>query len=288
MSQSKRILVFGTQSLIGEGVSKELKKNHNVTKFKRKNFNFKDTDKLKSVVCEKQYDIIIYAAGLNDPEICESEEEKTIFLNTEVPDLLSKIIFEFQNNCKFIYFSDVLIFNGEKESSYTEVDIPQPLNIYGESKYNGEKKIIQNTDKYIIIRTSWLYGKKMKGIFKKILEIFEQKDEILAVDNFFGNPTYVNDLGSAINFLIQKDFNGIINVASNQCVSWYNYTKDILNFMLKDKTQLEKIKAQSSDGSNVNAKRPLNSCLNSNQLEKLGYTSLDYKNSLKIFMNNLI
>ncbi len=278
--QKEKILVFGAHSLIGEDVCKELKAEFRLESHSRKDLDLNNMNEVEKLLAEREYDYILYAAGLTDPEACEDEKEKAFFLNGEVPSQMAAFAAKHRPESVFIYLSDVMVFDGTKSGPYTEADQPDPKSVYGQSKFQGEQGIMQATENYIIVRTSWVFGKKMKGIFKKLLEIYEKSPQLKVVNNYSGNPTYARDVGLGLAGLIKARFTGIAHLASEGCCSWYDYTYEFLN-LSGAMAQGKKLVGMKSDGSHLKSTRPANSCLES----QYDNTVLPYwKDSLKRYV----
>lgn len=284
VAETDKILLIGAHSLIGEDLYRILKPDFNIEAHSRKDLDLTDLDALDAYVQNSRFNAVIYAAGLTDPEACENEKEKTFFLNTEIPSRICRMLHRIHSQARFFYFSDVMIFDGHAELPYNESAKPNPLSIYGKSRAKAEDDIREFHANHIIIRTSWLYGKKTKGIFKKLLQIYQEKKHLSVVGNFRGNPTDMINVAAAMKFLLESDFTGTINISDTGCCSWFDYTALIIkNFM--GSTSLKNIESSVSDGSHLKSVRPQNSCLDTSLAVSLGINLPDWKVSLKDFLN---
>jgi dTDP-4-dehydrorhamnose reductase len=181
-----------------------------------------------------------------------------------------------------MYFSTDYVFNGTKEEGYKEDDSPSPINTYGTSKLRGEELIQQNTDKFFIIRTSWLFGMHGINFVKTMLDLADKKRKITVVNDQIGKPTYTKDLAKAIYSLISENQadSGIYHLVNEGETSWYDFAKKIFE-LAKIDVQLSPI---SSEELNRPAKRPRISTLLNTKLPKLRHhheALHDYLNSLK-------
>ena len=128
-----------------------------------------------------------------------------------------------------VYISTTEVFDGNKKEPYTELDTPSPINIYGKTKFEGEK-IVQNIlNKYYIIRTCWMFGGKEKDnkFVGKMVKLFNEKEKIQVVDDKIGSPTYAYDLIAAIKELIKTGYYGLYHFTNKGSCSRYEIAKEI-------------------------------------------------------------
>ncbi|MCS0674073.1 dTDP-4-dehydrorhamnose reductase, partial [Cytobacillus firmus] len=128
-------------------------------------------------------------------------------------------------NARMFYISSDYVFDGRKQSPYTEEDEPNPQSTYGMSKWLGEK-LVQKFTNGTIIRTSWLFGHDGKNFVKTMLDLAEKNKEIKVVNDQIGSPTYVNDLAETIIELLNKK-SGIYHVTNSGSCSWYEFARTI-------------------------------------------------------------
>ena len=117
--------------------------------------------------------------------------------------------------------------DGTKNGSYVETDHPNPLSIYGKSKYKGELAIQETIGTYAIIRTSWLYGQYKKNFVTTMLDMGNRNHSVSVVTDQFGTSTYTADLSYAIWIIISKNLQGIYHVANTGTCSRYEWAKKI-------------------------------------------------------------
>jgi dTDP-4-dehydrorhamnose reductase len=132
-----------------------------------------------------------------------------------------------KHNCQMIYISTDYVFDGTKKESYTEEDKTNPQSVYGKTKLEGEKAVLELSNSYIL-RTSWVYGEG-KNFVRTMLALSEKIAEIKVVDNQFGRPTYALDLAKAIYDIIKKQPEpGIYNVTGDgRLISWADFAQEI-------------------------------------------------------------
>ncbi len=145
------------------------------------------------------------------------------------------------HNAQLIHFSSDYVFRGTSTKPYKETDIPDPINVYGESKLRGEIEAVKNNKGAIIIRTSWVYGVHGKNFVQTMLQLMRERDSIKVVSDQFGSPTYAADLAEAVMIILQqlptppenKDpVSTIFNYCNAGVTNWYEFAlaiKEISN-----------------------------------------------------------
>ncbi|MCM8784696.1 MAG: dTDP-4-dehydrorhamnose reductase [Candidatus Omnitrophica bacterium] len=233
----KKILITGGNGLVGTYLKKILnRENYSIFAFGKEHLNIIDSEKTYKIFKDLKPEIVIHLAALTDVDFCEKNPETTFLINSKGTENISKLSIDFK--CFLIYLSTDFIFDGMKGSPYSEEDKPNPINIYGKSKLLGEKYIINNCEKYLIIRTSRIFGKGGKNFSSRLREIMKQKKEIVLTTDLINSPTYASSLAECILKLIEKEFCGIINVCNEGWCSFFEFglkMKEILNLNLKIK-----------------------------------------------------
>ena len=210
----------------------------------------------------------------------ENNQEEAIIINTSLPEILAKI--GFKKNIYLVHYSTDYIFNGQSESPIKETESPSPLNFYGKSKLEGERKIINNHNNYMILRTSWVYSKYSYNFLKKIIMLLKENKPLNIVNDQFGVPTSSKFLSDVTLLLLTKYINktGIYNVVPNGKASWYEFAKVIHDCLYKENIIDDNkiIKAVPTSYYKTTAKRPLYSVLcNSKLLSTINYDIHDWK-----------
>ncbi len=235
-------------------------------------------------------DIVIHTAAWTDVDGCEIDRKKAYkvnFFGTKNVALACR-----NTGALLFYISTDFVFDGKKKQPYKENDIPNPINIYSDSKFKGEEALKKILKKYIIIRTSWLYGSCGKNFVDTIISKTKSEKTLKIVDDQIGSPTYTKDLAKAIHRLLDKmrpktidyrpRYYGIYHVSNSGSVSWYKYAKEILR-LTGSKTKVIPI---SSDNLDRPAKRPAMSILDNSKFKRFtGYKMRNWKYALKEYLS---
>lgn len=267
---SKKILVLGSQGTLGQVLTSVFKDGNEVIGWDRDDLDITSPD-VEVKISNLHPDIILNATAYNavDPMQIDEEAKKIGFLmNSEVPGKLAEIAKK--NNAIFVHYSTDYVFDGQKKEGYKEDDTPNPISIYGESKYEGEKNVQKFGDKYYIIRLCRLFGEKgtsaaSKRSFVEIMRGEVEKEELMVKDEEVASPTYAPDAARFTKELIDSNSPwGIYHGANSGSCTWYGWAIEIFKLLGKSPKM---IKGHAKDYHNpaphpqysilLNTKRPL-------------------------------
>jgi len=282
----KKILITGGNGLVGKYLNRKItEKNYQVFSFGKEKLDITDREICFKIFNEIKPEIIVHLAALTDVDYCEKNPEKAYFINSYGTENISIMAEEY--NSFLIYLSTDFIFDGEKKTPYTEEDIPNPVNIYGKSKLKGEEFVKKNCRKYLIIRTSRIFGKDGKNFGSKLPFLMKEKKEIFLTTDIINSPTYASDLTDCIKKLIEKQIYGIINVCNKGWCSWFDFGTKMKEF-LKSEAKIKEIKFDEfSKIFDIPAKRPVFSPLSLNLLESMGIKMRPWEESIKSFIEEI-
>jgi len=224
---------------------------------------------VKSLINDFCPDVIINGAAYTNVDGCESEKELSWKVNVTGIENLVKYV----KGCKsqLIHISSDYIFDGT-EGPYHETDLPNPISYYGKTKLAGENTIVSSNIDYTIIRTNVLYGPTQYGrpdFVKWVVTSLENKERIRIVNDQINNPTYIEDLVSAIVKIIETKKKGIYNIGGAELLSRLEFTYKIADYFKLDKSFITEIITAEL---NQPAPRPLKSGLVNLKAEtELGY-----------------
>ncbi|GAH59083.1 unnamed protein product, partial [marine sediment metagenome] len=258
-----KILITGSKGQLGSELVDLLSKENEVHGFGHKELDITDRNLVINTVSKIVPDIVIHCAALVDADGCETDIKDAFDVNTIGTGNVS--IASKKAKSTMVYISTDYVFDGEKNSPYLEYDIPNPISIYGISKYAGEQIVRHYLEKFFIVRTAWLYRRVGKNFVNTIINLAKDKKELKVVNDQVGSPTYVPDLAKAISTLISTDYYGIYHITNSGKVSWYEFTKKILKYAGIKNVKVTPI---SSEELNRPAPRPKYSVLGSYNLEK--------------------
>lgn len=222
-----------------------------------------DINKIRDFVKGKNINLIINCAAYNNVDKAEDEVELCTKLNTQAPYELSIVAREI--GADFVTYSTDFVFDGAKNSPYTEEDTPNPLSVYGKTKLEGETKVLASYDKSFVIRTSWVFGIANNNFNKQVISWSKSKDILSIVDDQASSPTYSKDLAFYSWELIKTKKYGLYHLSNGGEASKYDQAKYVLD---KLNWQGTLNPAKTSDF-NLKAKRAPYTKLDSSKIEKI-------------------
>lgn len=271
----KKVLVLGGSGLLGHAIIRQLEKTNYVWAAPpHETLDVLNYKKLHEYIFSFQPDCIINAVGYTAVELAETEEEKATALNAVYPGILAEIAQK--QKIYLAHFSSDYVFDGEKKQPYMEKDIPNPLCIYGVSKYSGEQRIQQQCETSCIIRSAWLFGYGKKNFVSNILALSEKQKELRVINDHLGSPTFTEDLAKATLQLMQQKAEGIFHIVNQGQGSWFHLADEAVRLMRKDCKVLPIAAADYPQ----KARRPEYSVLGSSE----PYITEDWNSALKRYL----
>ena len=224
-------------------------------------------------------DVIINCAAFTDVDRCETENKIAYKINALGPKNIA--ITAKRCGAKIVQISTDFVFDGHSGRPYVEEDLPNPLSEYGKSKLEGERNVQNNSDMYLIVRTSWLFGRSGTNYVEKMIELAKKNKELSIVNDEIGSPTYTVDLAEALWTLIEHKCEGIFHVANEGNCSRLEWSRKIFEIMDYN------INIHPIDSSQYKrpAKVPLNSVLNCQKLTKVtGFRMRHWEEALSAYL----
>jgi len=239
-------------------------------------------ERVKDVVEKTVPDVIIHTAAWTDVDGCEADPGKAEAVNVYGTQNIVSAASE--KDIPVIFISTDYVFDGEKSEPYKEDDRPSPLSVYGKTKYEGEKIVISGLARYVVVRTSWMYGSGGKNFVDTIINIAGNEKELTVACDQTGSPTYTKDLSSAIKELLMSGImegRHIFNISNSGQCSWFDLARTIVEI----KGIKTKIESVSSDKIGRAAKRPTFSVLNNDKFAKItGHNMRPWRDALREYL----
>jgi len=223
-----KILILGHKGMLGSDLMLRLMAAHDVTGKDVGDFDIAAENDCTRVIAECSPEVVINAAAYTHVDGCEKERDLCFAVNAVG---VKNIALACRGKgIRIVHFSTDYIFDGRKESPYVEADEPAPLNVYGASKLEGEHFLRALSDRWLLIRTAWLYGKNGKNFVKTILEKAAAVKTLEIVEDQIGAPTYSWDLSAAVQLLIEGGHDGLFHLTNRGRCSWYEFACKILQY----------------------------------------------------------
>ncbi len=273
-----KIAVTGSDGMLGSDIGKVFS-DVELLQLTLHDFDITDLDQTFTYIRDIQPDYLIHCAAFTDVDASEHNPETAYKVNGTGARNVAMACEEVK--CPMVYISSDYVFEGTKNEPYKEWDEARPVSEYGFSKLLGERYVSSMTNRYYIVRTSWLYGKHGKNFVETIKRLLTEKDKLTVVNDQIGAPTYTYDLAVTLRELIGKGY-GIYHVTNASHCSWFEFAQEIARIRSSN-TNIVPI---TTEEFNRPAKRPAYSVLDNTMLRLEGIKALrHWKEALRDYLS---
>ncbi|MGA3132323.1 MAG: dTDP-4-dehydrorhamnose reductase [Terracidiphilus sp.] len=233
--ENPRILIVGNAGQLGRELGKVFAGMGPIIGVDRESVDLADPAQTRELVRHAAPDVILNAAAYTAVDRAESERDLAYAINEGAPRVLAE---EARRcNALFVHYSTDYIFDGGKPSPWIETDPPNPLNVYGASKLAGELAVENIGGKFLIFRTSWVYGPHGNNFLLTMLRLARERDRLSIVDDQIGGPTTSIELARATHAIVtgiiasrfgtEQDWSGLYHTTCSGSVSWFGFAQTI-------------------------------------------------------------
>ncbi len=260
-----KVLVTGVKGQLGHDVIKELeKRGHTAVGVDIDNMDITDQEAVRRVVTQAAPEAVVHCAAYTAVDAAEDHEELCRLVNAKGTEHIVSVCRDL--DCKLMYISTDYVFNGQGERPWEPDDEREPLNVYGQTKYEGELAV-ETLEKYFIVRIAWVFGVNGKNFIKTMLNLGKTRDSLTVVDDQIGSPTYTYDLARLLVDMVETEKYGRYHATNEGLCSWYEFACEIF----KEAGIQVKVSPVSSDMYPARAKRPMNSRMDKSKLRDMGF-----------------
>ena len=278
-----KVLVTGTKGQLGYDVVNELeKRGHTAVAVDIEEMDITDAVSVERVITEAEVEAVIHCAAYTAVDAAEDNVEICRRVNAEGTENIAKVCKKL--DLKMIYISTDYVFDGEGERPWEPDDERHPLNVYGQTKYEGELAVEKYLEKYFIVRIAWVFGVNGKNFIKTMLKLSETHEELNVVDDQVGSPTYTYDLAVLLVDMVESDKYGRYHATNEGLCTWYEFAKEIFR-----QAGVEvKVNPVTSDMFPAKAKRPKNSRMSKEKLDANGFHRLPtWQDALERYLSEI-
>lgn len=255
-----------------------------VTRMPYVSLDITDASAVKRVLEEVHPDAVVHCAAWTAVDMAEDDENvaKVRAVNAGGTQHIADICKEL--DCKMLYLSTDYVFDGQgTEPWQPDCKEYKPLNVYGQTKLEGELAVSGTLDKYFIVRIAWVFGKNGKNFVKTMLNVGKTHDTVRVVDDQIGTPTYTFDLARLLVDMIESDKYGYYHATNEgDYISWYDFTCEIYR---QSGYTTKVVPVTTAEYGLSKAKRPFNSRLDKSKLIANGFKPLpDWKDALRRYL----
>lgn len=264
-----KVLVTGVKGQLGYDVMNELKKRGlEAVGADIEEMDITDEESVNRFIMAAKPDAVIHCAAYTAVDAAEENEDICRRVNADGTRNIAKVCKEL--DCKMIYISTDYVFDGQGSRPWEPDEERHPLNVYGQTKYEGELAVQELLEKYFIVRIAWVFGVNGKNFVKTMLNLAQTHDTLTVVNDQYGSPTYTYDLARLLVDMVQTDKYGIYHATNEGICTWYEFACEIF----KQANVAVKVLPVSAAEYRAKAKRPENSRMSKEKLTENGFERL--------------
>lgn len=279
-----KVLVTGVKGQLGYDVMAELaKRNIEAIGVDIDEMDITDKISVEKVIGEAAPDVVVHCAAYTAVDAAEDNEALCRRVNADGTRNIAEVCKKL--DCKMVYISTDYVFDGQGTRPWEPDDERHPLNVYGQTKYEGELAVQENLSKYFIVRIAWVFGKNGKNFVKTMLKLAETHDKLTVVNDQFGSPTYTYDLARLLVDMIQTDKYGIYHATNEGICTWYEFACEIFKQAGVNVNVIPVTAAEYQ----AKAKRPENSRMSKSKLTENGFERLpSWQDALRRYIKEIL
>lgn len=281
---SMRVLVTGAKGQLGTDLMNELNRQGlEAIGVDIEEMDITDAESCRRVISQEKPDAVIHCAAYTAVDAAEDNVELCSRINGQGTRNVAQACRD--QGIKLMYISTDYVFDGQGTRPWEPDDPRDPLNVYGETKYQGELAVEELLDQYFTVRIAWVFGLAGKNFIKTMLRLGQERGAVSVVDDQIGSPTYTYDLARLLVDMIQTDRYGRYHATNEGICSWYEFACEIFRQAGMDQVQVTPVSSQQFA---AKAKRPSNSRMSKEKLSDNGFVRLpDWKDALGRYLKVL-
>lgn len=278
-----KVLVTGVKGQLGYDVVRELEKRQiEAVGVDVEEMDITDAAQVETVIRNVNPDAVIHCAAYTAVDAAEDNEELCRRVNAQGTENVAKVCQEM--DLKMMYISTDYVFDGQGTRPWEPDDERDPLNVYGQTKYEGELAVEKYVEKFFIVRIAWVFGVNGKNFIKTMLNLGKTHDKLTVVNDQTGSPTYTYDLARLLVDMIQTDKYGRYHATNEGICTWYEFACEIFRQAGMD----VEVAPVTSDEYPAKAKRPANSRMSKKKLDENGFERLpSWQDALKRYLKEI-
>ena len=280
------ILIFGKNGQVGKALQREFK---DAVALDRSQCDLTSSEAIVATLTHHKPDAILNAAAYTAVDMAEDDAVAAEVINTKAVEAMANWAAE--NGALLVHYSTDYVFDGSKDSAYTEADIPAPLSVYGRTKLAGEKVIQNSGCKHLIFRTSWVYDQDGKNFPNTIMRLAAERDALTIINDQHGVPTHATLIAQVTKQCVEHftpENAGIYNLVPQGETTWHGIARHLVRHShIPLKCTVDDVKPITTSEYPTKATRPHNSRLDTTKLQKaFGLTLPSWTEHLDTFIKN--
>ena len=232
---NKTIVLLAPTGQVGFELNRQLQSLGNVITVSRGDVDFTNSEAIYQHIDVMRPEVIVNAAAYTAVDKAESDIENAFLLNRDLPHTLARL--SKIHDAWLIHYSSDYVYPGTDEAPWSELDQPNPQNIYGHSKLEGDLAVEKTASKYLIFRTSWVYAARGNNFLLSMLKLGQEREKLNIVDDQLGAPTPARLIATVSALCLQQvlmsnighTYNGIYHLAPRDYTNWFDFAKQIFH-----------------------------------------------------------
>ncbi|MFM0043747.1 dTDP-4-dehydrorhamnose reductase [Paraburkholderia sediminicola] len=295
MNQEATILITGVNGQVGFELARTLQGLGRVVAMDRSSMDLSDLERVRSTVRDLRPSIIVNPAAYTAVDQAETDVDGAMRINADAPRVLAEEAA--RSGATLIHYSTDYVFDGTKAGAYEETDVTNPQNVYGSSKLAGEQAITASGCAHLILRTSWVYGRRGKNFLLTMLKLGAERPELRVVADQIGAPTWANTIATSTAHIVAQSISaedsaewwrarsGTFHLTSAGETSWFGFAEAIFNLAMEGAGP--RVTPIAASEYPVPATRPANSRLSHRKLsETFGFSLPAWEDALRLCLAN--
>ena len=226
-----KVLVAGAEGQVGTEVVRLSDNEFQVVGLNRSNLDIVRRDEIERHLDEHQPGLLVNCAAYTAVDRAEDEADAAYRVNAHAVELLGRACA--RRGIGIIHLSTDYVFDGTRDGPYAEDDVPNPLNVYGASKLEGEERLRAATARHLILRVSWVFGRLGRGFVDTILRLARERDELTVVDDQVGAPSPAAAIADTVRSIAaqlegREDAWGTYHFSTKPALSWCGFAREIV------------------------------------------------------------
>ena len=246
-----------------------------------------DPEACRRVIAEARPGAVIHCAAYTAVDEAERHPKLCMKVNAEGTGNIAKVCREL--DIKMMYISTDYVFDGQGTRPWEPDDARDPLNVYGQAKYEGELAIEELLEKYFIVRIAWVFGVNGRNFIKTMLRLGKERGAVSVVDDQIGSPTYTFDLARLLVDMIQTEQYGRYHATNEGLCSWYEFAAEIFKQAGMEHVSVTPVSTEAYTAMDPGqARRPMNSRISKDKLEEKGFKRLPpWQDALRRYLEEI-
>lgn len=246
----RTILLLGATGQVGHALREPLAALGTVVAPGRDEADLTAPDTIRETVRDVGPDVVVNAAAYTAVDEAETEPERAAAVNAQAPRILAEATAKMGG--WLVHYSTDYVFDGTQTTPYRETDTPNPINVYGRTKWEGEQAVQEGLERHLVLRTSWVYSPRRANFLRSMLRLADDHDELTVVDDQIGTPTWAGWIAEATAAILSAVLEaeqperhaGLYHLAAGGQTSWYGFARAIFAQFGRDDVTVEPIPSE--------------------------------------------